>query len=217
MVTIDWKSYTIPSLFRLFKALHERTPRRVWTYRQAFVDNLETYYRYSVAAARLFQEMEGLHVEEQGKDSPDAQIMGDLSEKVHSSAIACYSHMRVCLNSCRRLSDNALQATCSDEHGDALHEYRRLNKKWERRIADTRNIASAHPDNPAKLLSGGSIFSENRIDYFIAHLDNMKISKETCTLLPLDDVELLRLYIEGLIPLLRRCWGVDESVEKNST
>lgn len=211
---IDLLAYKLEGVQELFPKLADKTPKRVWTYRLAFLENLNNYWLYAVAATRLHQEsiVAGLGLID--KDYSYGKERDDCDQKSHSSAVSSYNHMRICLLASKKLCENAIQSAHSDETIEALQKYR--NKKDHRVLANSiitiRNLVGAHPDNADEIITGATIWgSDGEIHFREVDLDNFRISNKWTSLDPAGDLLKLRDYIQGLLPLLGRCWNIDDS------
>lgn len=210
MVIVNENFYRIEGMISLLKKLGDvsqtSSPRRLWLRRLAFLENLNNYYRFSVSSVILFQESLRKSVDALS----DGKRTDYFDDESHSSAIAFYSHCRVCLESGKLLFEEAIFSSTNDAHVKLLQQHRDNYVKWARDVIGKRNDITAHPHNVRKIITGSpnSWGTDGKVTFNIIDLEHITIPKRVYKLDPAEDLLVLKKYIEEAVPHLRLVWGV---------
>lgn len=208
MESITSDFYRIDSLVDLLKnhELERRRPRRLWLRRLALLENLNNYYRFSVGMARLFQDAVFRQTEQLEKNlSTD-----DFDNKLHAGAIAFYGLSRVCLESARMLSEDAVLYASSEEKADALQEHRDRYASWARTVINKRNKIAAHPHEAREMFLGPKRwYNDGTVIFKGVDLEHITIPEKEYSLEPAKDLRELRKYIEEVTEHLRSVYEIN--------
>jgi len=215
MESIDNSFYKIQELQDLFRngVLEEKSPRRLWLRRQAFLDNLNNYYLYAVSSVRFFQEAKEMYEKEIFKPTSQKRKMseeeGDFDYKLCSSAIAFYGHCRVCIESARLLLEEAIFTSSSDKEVTELQKHRDKYAKWACYIINNRNALTSHPHETRRMITGTSSGhgSNGQVTFNTLDLDHLTLNKKKFILDPTKDLLDLRCYIEETADLLEKIYS----------
>lgn len=210
METINEDFYKAEGLLDLIKICGDSKlkPRRLWLRRLALLENLNNYYRFAVGSVRLFQESfnKNLELISKGEGTKD-----NFDDESHSSALSFYSHGRVCIESSRLLSDEAIFYTNNEKKAEALQEHRDKYAAWARDIIEKRNEIVAHPHNTRKMITGSpnSWGSSGELTFFTVDLEHITIKHDEYKLEPIKNLKELKNYIEETIAHLSLIWGIN--------
>ncbi len=209
MQKVDEEFYRVGDLVDLLKSrrLEDQLPKRLWLRRLALLENLNNYYRFAVSSVRFFQEsMEGA-MDQLSAGAPT----DDFDDKLHSSAIAFYSYCRVCLESSRLLSEEAILSSASEESANILQAHRDAHTSWAREIIDKRNAITAHPHERMRQFITGSPSSwgsGGRVRFNTIDLEHLTVPGKEYELEPTEDLIALKAYIEKTITHLRSIYQI---------
>lgn len=209
METINEDFYKAEGLLDLVKvcADPDLKPRRLWLRRLVLLENLNNYYRFAVGSVRLFQESFNKNLELISKGEKTKESSDDES---HSSALSFYSHSRVCIESSRLLSEEAVFYTDDEEKAEALQKHRDKYAVRARDIIEKRNEIIAHPHNTRKMIIGSpsSWGSSGELTFFTVDLEHITIKHDKYRLKPIEDLKELKKYIEETVAHLKFIWKV---------
>lgn len=183
-------------------------PRKLWLKRLAFLENLNSYYLFAVSSALIFQEslFQGIELLKEGRFKSNEYDYFNI--KSHSSAISFYSHSRVCIETVRILSEEAIIFSQSEEKAELLQKHRDSNKSWVTESINKRNAITAHPHNIRKMIIGPSSWgSSGEIMFNTVDLEHVTIARDEYTLDPVKDLKELKKYIEATLSHLKSIWG----------
>lgn len=199
----------IESLVELLKKgdFYDKNPRRLWLRRLALLENLNTYYRFACNSVLLFQRLYSENYSLLGTKGISSEIITD---QAHSSAVAFYSHGRVCIETMRQLSEETLFSTMSESSANSLQEHRDKYASWARDFINIRNAVVAHPHEIRRMITDVGSWGTHGIIYFPSFdLEHIQQNEELFRLEPTKDLEELRRYIEETLNHLKLIYGVD--------
>ncbi|MEK7488012.1 MAG: hypothetical protein AAB598_01685 [Patescibacteria group bacterium] len=196
----------VPLLKKMGDITQTSSPRRLWLRRFALLENLNNYYRFSVSSVMLFQESIQKSVNALSEDKKTDCF----DDESHSSAIAFYSHCRVCLESSRLLFEEAIFSSANDDHAKLLQQHRDNYVKWAREVIEKRNDITAHPHNVRKMIVGSpsSWGTNGKVTFNIIDLEHITIPEKVYELDPAEDLLTLKKYTEEAVSHLRLIWGI---------
>lgn len=202
-------NYKLSKLLQLIKEVHKKKPKRVWVFRQGYLNIVNNYWQYTEAQKDIF-------IKEHGKGKLLTDPDYEENQMIFSSAaLSCYNFMRICIMGCKILGDNAMQSGITDDAISKLQNFRleKNNVRFIKKIIDVRNYVGAHPDDPRRLYTGGMswTYPERKLAFQSINLQSFSLNSKETKLNPEEDFEALTEYVLKLTDHLRHCWGLGES------
>lgn len=207
MKTIDESYYRLEGVLNLLArcSLDGLLPRRTWLRRLAYLENLNNYYRFAVSAVRLFQESSSISLDK--LVSPKRENFSDFDDKSHSSALAFYSHARICIESSGILSQDVIFSSENEETIILFQAHRDKYRKLMGEIVNKRNLVAAHPHDSHKMIVGPNGWgTDGKVRFGVVDLERAINLKDDCVLDPCQDLDLLKEYLEKTISYLKQAW-----------
>lgn len=198
MPEVNEKFYNLKGLDDdLLRRLEKLNPRRLWLRRLAFLENIFTYYKFSVSSILLFQE----------SCKKDAMVF---ENEQASLALAFYNHARICLASLKELSEEAVFSSVDERKSNLLQDHRDKYSSWAQDTIKKRNSISAHPTNNVRemIVSPSSWGTGGKITFATVDLEHITKGRKEYELEPVTDMKKLREYIEKTVVHLKSVYDL---------
>lgn len=188
-----------------FNYFANKRPRRLWLRRLALLENAYSYYKFAVSAVLLFQECS----KKSTNRSIDNSLRTDLENRSHASALAFYTHSRVCIKSIRSLTEEAVFSSADEEKVTLLQKHRDKYSSRIKNIIDKRNDICAHPHDARKMIINPSSWgTDGTLIFSTIDLEHLTKKDEKYKLVPVEDLKEVRKYIAETVVHLKSIYNL---------